>query len=73
MSDLLKELTGAYGPSANEKAVANIIQNEICRFVDEVKVDALGNLKIKMLCYIFGIENNYLQLKLRRCNNCSKY
>lgn len=44
MKDLLKKLTLAYGPSANEKAVADIIKAEICDYVDEIKQDNLGNL-----------------------------
>lgn len=44
MSGLLERLSSAYGPSANEKAVAKIIKEEISPFVDEIRTDALGNL-----------------------------
>lgn len=44
MYELLKKLTQAYGPSANEKSVASIIEEEIKPYVDEVKKDAMGNL-----------------------------
>lgn len=42
--ELLKKLTGAYGPSGNEDKVAEIIMEEIKLYVDEVKRDRLGNV-----------------------------
>lgn len=42
--DLLKELVGIYGPSSNEKQIANFIKEEIKDYVDELEVDTLGNL-----------------------------
>lgn len=41
---LLKELVGIYGPSSNEKLTRDYITKEIKDFVDEIEVDALGNL-----------------------------
>lgn len=42
--ELLKKLTGAYGPSGNEDKIAEIIMEEIKPYVDEVKRDRLGNV-----------------------------
>lgn len=44
MKELLKKLTAAFGPSGHEGAVRRIIREEIAPYVDEVRVDALGNL-----------------------------
>src|SRR5690554_939084 len=44
MKELLKKLTQAYGPSGGEEIVRDIIRNEIKDYVDEIKVDTLGNL-----------------------------
>lgn len=41
---LLKRLTEASGVSGNEKEVRELILNEIKPFVDDIKVDRLGNL-----------------------------
>ena len=41
---LLKKLTEASGVSGNEKEVRDIILDEIKVFVDEIKVDRLGNI-----------------------------
>lgn len=42
--NLLKELVGVYGPSSKEDIIRNYIVYEIKNHVDEMKVDALGNL-----------------------------
>ena len=42
--DLLKDLVGIYGPASNEGIVREYISKEIKDFVDEIEVDALGNL-----------------------------
>lgn len=42
--ELLKELTQAWGVSGREKKVRAIIQREVKEYVDEMYVDALGNL-----------------------------
>ncbi|MDR7856191.1 M42 family metallopeptidase [Tissierella sp.] len=42
--DLLKDLVGIYGPTSNEGIVREYISKEIKDFVDEIEVDALGNL-----------------------------
>lgn len=42
--DLLKRLTETYGPSGNEENIRNLIQEEIKDYVDEIKVDKMGNL-----------------------------
>lgn len=44
MKELLKKLTQAYGPSGSEEIVRDIIRDEIKVYVDEIKVDVLGNL-----------------------------
>ncbi|MEM7034700.1 MAG: M42 family metallopeptidase, partial [Chloroflexota bacterium] len=44
MIDLIKTLTELYGPSGYEQAIRQAIQAEITPHVDEVTVDALGNL-----------------------------
>ena len=44
MIELVKKLTGAFGPSGNEEAVAQLIREEIEQYVDEIRTDALGNL-----------------------------
>ena len=41
---LLELLTQANGVSGNEEAVCEIIKNEIKDYVDEIKIDGLGNL-----------------------------
>lgn len=46
MYELLKKLTQAYGPSANEKLVGDIIEEEIKPYVDEIRKDLIGNLLI---------------------------
>lgn len=43
-SRLLKELTEIYGPTGREYKVADFITNEIKEYVDDIKIDALGNL-----------------------------
>lgn len=44
MKELIKELTEAFGPSGSEDAVRELIRDRISEFVDELRVDALGNL-----------------------------
>ena len=44
MKELLKKLTEAYGPSGNEEVIRDIIRDEIKDYVDEIRVDTLGNL-----------------------------
>lgn len=44
MIDLMKKLTGAFGPSGNEETIAQIIREEIEQYVDEIRIDTLGNL-----------------------------
>lgn len=41
---LLRELTELYGPTGREYKVAEFITREIKGYVDEIKIDALGNL-----------------------------
>lgn len=41
---LIKRITEVYGPSGHEQAIRDLIREEIKGFVDEVRVDALGNL-----------------------------
>ena len=44
MKDLIKKLTEAFGPSGAEDQVREVIRREVEQYVDEVRVDALGNL-----------------------------
>ncbi len=44
LKQLVKRLTEKYGPSGHEHAVRELIREEIKNLVDEVRVDALGNL-----------------------------
>ena len=44
MKDTLKTLCLAYGPTGNEYHVAEIIKGMIAPYVDEMKMDAMGNL-----------------------------
>lgn len=41
---LIKKLTELYGPTGRERKVAEFIINEIKEYVDDIKIDALGNL-----------------------------
>ncbi|MCT4619504.1 MAG: M42 family metallopeptidase [Marinisporobacter sp.] len=43
-SELLKKLTEEYGPSGNEEKIRDLIQSEIKDYVDEIKIDKMGNL-----------------------------
>ena len=43
-TELMKELVGIYGPSGNENIIRAYIEKEIKNYVDEIKVDSLGNL-----------------------------
>ncbi len=42
--ELLNKLVNAFSPSGDERQVAEIIKAEIKDFVDEIKIDRLGNL-----------------------------
>jgi len=44
MQDLLKKVTQAFGVSGNEEEIRDVITSEIKKYVDEIKVDAMGNL-----------------------------
>ena len=44
MFDLIKKLTGTVGVSGNEEEIREVIKEEIIDSIDEIKVDALGNL-----------------------------
>ena len=44
MKQLIQRLTETVGPSGYETAVRDLVRNEIDGLVDEVRVDALGNL-----------------------------
>lgn len=43
-SKLLKEIVSVYGPTSNEKLIREYITEKIKDYVDEIEVDALGNL-----------------------------
>lgn len=42
--ELIKKLVTAFGPSGRENQIREVIKNEIETFVDEIKVDNMGNL-----------------------------
>lgn len=42
--ELLKKIVEAFGPSGREDEVREVIKNEIAPYVDEIKVDNMGNL-----------------------------
>ena len=42
--NLLKDLVGVYGPSSREDLTMEFIKEEIKDYVDEIRVDPLGNL-----------------------------
>ncbi|HXL04716.1 MAG: M42 family metallopeptidase [Firmicutes bacterium] len=44
MKDLLKKLVEAFGPAGNESRIRDVIRKEVEGLVDEVTVDAMGNL-----------------------------
>jgi len=44
MFDIINKLTQTFGPSGNEKKVADLIRDMLKDKVDEIKTDALGNL-----------------------------
>ncbi len=44
LKDLTKRITEIYGPSGHEQLVRDFIRDEIKGMVDEIRVDALGNL-----------------------------
>ncbi len=44
MKDTLKILCTAYGPTGNEYNVAEIIKGMVAPYVDEIRMDAMGNL-----------------------------
>lgn len=44
MQELLKKVTQAFGVSGNEEEIRDVITSEIRKYVDEIKVDNMGNL-----------------------------
>ena len=44
MKELIKKFTEGFGPSGFEDSIRQIIREEVEPFVDEIRVDALGNL-----------------------------
>ena len=44
MKDTLKKLLAAYGATGREENVAQVIAEMIKPYVDEMRIDALGNL-----------------------------
>lgn len=44
MQDILKKVTQVFGVSGNEDEIREVIISEIKNYVDEIKVDAMGNL-----------------------------
>ncbi len=44
MKELIQKLTGTFSPSGSEETIRTVIRREIRDLVDEIRVDALGNL-----------------------------
>ncbi|MGD8902278.1 MAG: M42 family metallopeptidase [Anaerolineae bacterium] len=44
VKELIEKLTEAYGPSGREEQIREIIRAEVESFVDEIRVDTMGNL-----------------------------
>ncbi len=44
MFDLIKEITGVFGPSGSEEKIRKVIRKKISDYVDKVEIDKLGNL-----------------------------
>ncbi|PYG87604.1 endoglucanase [Ruminiclostridium sufflavum DSM 19573] len=44
MQDILRKVTQAFGVSGNEEEIRKVITSEIEKYVDEIKIDAMGNL-----------------------------
>jgi len=44
MKELIKKVVEAYGPAGNETKIRELLSTEVAPYVDEIKVDALGNL-----------------------------
>ncbi|WP_041423881.1 M42 family metallopeptidase [Thermosediminibacter oceani] len=44
MKELIKKLTETYGPSGEESKIREVIIDEIKDYVDEIRVDVLGNI-----------------------------
>lgn len=44
MQDILKKVTQAFGVSGNEEEIREMIFDEIKKYVDEIRTDAMGNL-----------------------------
>jgi len=44
MQDILKKVTEAFGVSGDEEEIRAVITSEIKKYVDEINVDAMGNL-----------------------------
>lgn len=44
MKELIKKVVEAYGPAGNETKIRELLTTEVAPYVDEIKVDALGNL-----------------------------
>lgn len=42
--ELLKKIISAYGPSGREAQVRDVIKEEIAPYVDEIRIDGIGNL-----------------------------
>ncbi len=74
MFDLIKKLTDAFGVSGNEEKVRDVIKAEISGLLDEIYVDALGNLigvkkgpgrKVMVAAHMdeIGVMANYIDEK----------
>lgn len=44
MQEILKKVTQAFGVSGDEEEIRDVITKEIKKYVDDIKVDAMGNL-----------------------------
>jgi tetrahedral aminopeptidase len=48
MKDLLKRLSETWGPSGYEHKVRKLIESEVAAYADEVRVDGIGNLIVRV-------------------------
>jgi putative aminopeptidase FrvX len=44
LNPILKKLLETFGPSGNEERIRTLIENEIKEYIDEIKIDRMGNL-----------------------------
>ena len=60
MKELLKKLTSITGPSGYETEIRNVILEEVKPYVDNIRVDAMGNLIVTKGKKSENGKNNYV-------------